>query len=225
MTWGIGSWPPLTKREHKAFITAVWGLYALLIPVKPDEPRLRRDDIRIELKCDDPEDLLQVARFRHAGAMMRTAPDLVWTLTGEVPAWRQLYVESLEWGFSALGRDSKVHVPQDGQEWEELAQNPKQWARYAHTALFRRKSWRLRNAKVTRAYHGFSPVCVHMCHVRSRKSSKARIYASYAKRALPKLKGGFCMPSRSTIIKASLVERSQETLAFAALNNISPLSG
>lgn len=123
-----------------------------MCPIKGGEPKPARNDIRCLLQCDDPEDILHVCRFRHLGGVIRSAPDLVWSMLFEVPDCMTSYKESLTWAFRALGRDSCVKDVSSGSEWLLLAQSPTHWARYANRALMRYKNLRIRNAISTKSH-------------------------------------------------------------------------
>lgn len=51
-----------------------------------------------------------------------------------------------------MGRDSAIADVKDGAAWMQLAQSPKQWAKYANRALLRYKNFRIRMAKVCRSH-------------------------------------------------------------------------
>ena len=159
MTWGVGAWVELNQREHQAFTTSVWNLYVMMLPRSIVAPS--RDEIRCYLNCEDPEDLLRVARFRHFGALLRTAPSILWSLIAEDESAMHMYHKALAWAYSLLDRDSPVRDVLDGEAWQILAAQPAQWARYGRTALYRATQARLRNAATTKAHRAIFDILKH----------------------------------------------------------------
>ena len=150
MTWGSGAWTELNHREGQAWNTSLWNLYSLMMPRNFIAPS--RDDIRCYLGCDDPEDLLQIARFRYFGALLRTAPDILWSLVADDSSAMRIYCEALKWAHTLVDRDSSVRDVSEGEAWRRLAAQPAQWARYGRTALYRATQARLRNAATVKAH-------------------------------------------------------------------------
>ena len=150
MTWGSGAWTELNHREGKTWNTSLWNLYALMMPRTFTAPS--RDDIRCYLGCEDPEDLLQIARFRYFGALLRTAPDILWSLVADDSGAICIYQDALKWAYALVDRDSPIREVSDGEAWRSLAAQPAQWARYGRTAPFRATQARLRNAATVKAH-------------------------------------------------------------------------
>ena len=160
MTWGAGAWTQLNQREEKAWTTSLWNLYMMMLPRTMLAPS--RDDTRCFLQCEDPHDLLQIARFRYLGALLRTAPDILWSLVADDSSAMHIYCESLKWAQDLLGRDSPIQVLHDGEAWRHLATQPKQWARFGRTALYRATQAKLRNAATTKEHRSiFDILRVH----------------------------------------------------------------
>ena len=68
--WGAGASPPFSCKEKGQFDVALRGLYKLILPRQEGGNKYSWRKIRRLLQCATADDMLNLARFRHFGAML-----------------------------------------------------------------------------------------------------------------------------------------------------------
>ena len=141
-TWGIGSWSWLSSKEYDFFVKATWGLYRLLLPPRfhPDGKieRWTNSEIQQQLNLPDPEGLLQEARLRNIGHMLKAAPLEVWALHVHDQEARRSSLSALKWFWTFMHNDCGLPHYDDWQPWiDSLQQRPQRWKALVKQATLR----------------------------------------------------------------------------------------
>ena len=128
--WGSGAWPLLSSREWLVWSTALWDLYAKMVPwlIKDRGLHISRSEILTAGKFMRPEDVLHLSRVRHVGSLLLAAPPLLHAMIKRDQIALHGYQASMQWFWSGLGRDQGIPKPYDWHAWSEFITNqPTTW--------------------------------------------------------------------------------------------------
>ena len=128
--WGAGAWPLLSAQEWRTWATALRDLYLKMVPqlVRDQHLHVSRCELLLEGSFSRPEDVLHVARVRHIGSMILSAPPLLHAFVVRDIAAMQGYRSSMQWFWNGLGRDQGLPRIQDWSGWKDfILASPVKW--------------------------------------------------------------------------------------------------
>ena len=122
LTFGCGSWPPLTAGEYKKFSGCLWRMYRSLLCLRHDQEQDLSFHACLSLvELPSPRDTLRMHRLLYIGQMIRGGPDALWALLRTDSAYTATALEAFRWLHCLVGPPAGLPEPdRDWGPWAEL---------------------------------------------------------------------------------------------------------
>ena len=98
LTYGAGSWGPLSQGEMRAFSGALWGFYRPLLGIgRFDDQRIESSTCFSLLGLPSPSTLLRTQRLLYLGQLLRTGPPELWAVLRADRGQAEQFQADLRW--------------------------------------------------------------------------------------------------------------------------------
>ncbi|OLP98061.1 hypothetical protein AK812_SmicGene19515 [Symbiodinium microadriaticum] len=112
LTFGCGSWPPLTGGEYKKFSGCLWRMYRSLLCLRHDQDQDLSFHACLSLVgLPSPLTTLRMHRLLYIGQLMRSGPDALWALIRADRLYADSVLEAFRWFHALVGPPAGMQSP------------------------------------------------------------------------------------------------------------------